>query len=94
MVKSNMSRIRRHNVADGPCMGLWKIGAITLSREVFYRHFDNRREVASYVGLTPTPFRSGNMHVDQGISKQVIRASAHSPSNSPGCGSGTNRRAP
>jgi transposase len=49
--------------------GIGQIGAITLSREVFYRRFDNRREVASYVGLTPSPFRSGNMHVDQGISK-------------------------
>ena len=49
--------------------GIGQIGAVTLSREVFYRRFDNRREVASYFGLTPSPFRSGDMHVDQGISK-------------------------
>ena len=49
--------------------GIGQIGAVTLSREVFYRHFDNRREVASYFGLTPSPFSSGDMHVDQGISK-------------------------
>jgi transposase len=49
--------------------GIGQIGAVTLSREVFYRRFDNRREVASYFGLTPSPFRSGNMHIDQGIGK-------------------------
>ena len=49
--------------------GIGQTGAVTLSREVFYRRFDNRREVASYFGLTPSPFQSGNTHVDQGISK-------------------------
>ena len=34
--------------------GLGLIGASVLSREVFYRHFDNRREVASYFGLIPS----------------------------------------
>ena len=37
--------------------------------EVFYRGFKNRRDVASYVGLTPTPYNSGTMVRDQGISK-------------------------
>jgi transposase len=49
--------------------GIGQLSAITLSREVFYRRFDNRREVASYFGLTPSPYRSGGMHSDQGISK-------------------------
>lgn len=40
-----------------------------MSREVFYRHFDNRREVASYFGLTPSPYNSGSMRNDQGIGK-------------------------
>ena len=26
-----------------------------LTREVFYRHFDNRGQLASYVGIAPTP---------------------------------------
>lgn len=43
--------------------------ATVLSREVFYRSFDNRREVASYVGLTPSPWRSGGIVREQGISK-------------------------
>lgn len=49
--------------------GIGPIFAGTLVREVFYRDFDNRREVASYVGLAPTPFNSGEMVRDQGISK-------------------------
>lgn len=40
-----------------------------LATEVFYRKFQNRREVASYVGLTPTPYNSGAVVRDQGISK-------------------------
>jgi transposase len=43
--------------------------ATVLVGEVFYRHFDNRRQLASYVGLTPSHFRSGLMSHDQGISK-------------------------
>src|SRR6516164_6015279 len=37
--------------------------------EVFYRSFDNRKQLASYVGLTPAHFQSGSMCRDQGISK-------------------------
>jgi transposase len=40
-----------------------------LVREVFYRAFNNRRELGSYVGLTPAPYDSGDVHRDQGISK-------------------------
>jgi transposase len=40
-----------------------------LAGEVFYRSFNNRRQVASYVGLTPSPFNSGPSDRDQGISK-------------------------
>jgi len=43
--------------------------ATTLVGEVFYRSFDNRKQVASYVGLTPAHFQSGAMCRDQGISK-------------------------
>jgi transposase len=49
--------------------GVGPIGAMVLSHEVFYRHFGNRREVASYFGLTPSPYNSGGMHSDQGIGK-------------------------
>lgn len=43
--------------------------AAVLASEVFYRTFRNRREVASYVGLSPTPYASGGVSRDQGISK-------------------------
>jgi transposase len=41
----------------------------TLTNEVFYKDFRNRREVASYFGLTPSPWQSGGIDRDQGISK-------------------------
>jgi len=41
----------------------------TLVGEVFYRQFDNRQQLGSYVGLTPSHFQSGPMSRDQGISK-------------------------
>jgi|307.fasta_scaffold37286_1 transposase len=43
--------------------------ATTLVGEVFYRSFDNRRQVGSYPGLAPSPFSSGAIDRDQGISK-------------------------
>ena len=43
--------------------------ALVLANEVFYRRFRNRREVGSYVGLTGTPYNSGEMQREQGISK-------------------------
>ena len=41
----------------------------TLVGEVFYRHFNNRQQLGSYVGLTPSHFQSGPSSRDQGISK-------------------------
>jgi transposase len=49
--------------------GLGPQAAGILATEVFYRKFSNRRQVASYIGLTPTPYNSGTMIRDQGISK-------------------------
>ena len=43
--------------------------ATVLGTEIFYREFANRRSLGSYLGLTPSPFRSGGMDRDQGISK-------------------------
>jgi transposase len=43
--------------------------ATTLVREVYYRQFANRRKVASYIGLTATPFCSGSTDHEQGIAK-------------------------
>ncbi len=41
----------------------------TLTREVYYRRFANRRQVASYIGITPSAYDSGDGHRSQGISK-------------------------
>jgi transposase len=43
--------------------------AAVLTREVFYRSFENRRQVASYVGITPMPYQSGKMDRDRRISR-------------------------
>ena len=37
--------------------------------EGFYRHFENRRQVAAYAGLAPTPWQSGSVDREQGVSK-------------------------
>jgi transposase len=44
-------------------------GAAVLAREAFYRRFENRRQVASFGGLAPSPWQSGRVERDQGISK-------------------------
>jgi transposase len=49
--------------------GIGMVGGQGLVNEVFYRSFDNRRQVGSYVGLTGTPYNSGASERDQGISK-------------------------
>lgn len=43
--------------------------AAVLWLEGLYRQFDNRRQVAAYAGLAPTPWQSGSVDREQGISK-------------------------
>ena len=43
--------------------------AAILWSEGLFRHFDNRRQVASYAGLAPTPWQSGKVDREQGVSK-------------------------
>jgi transposase len=40
-----------------------------LAREVYYRRFANRRQVASYIGFAPSAYDSGDGRRSQGISK-------------------------
>jgi transposase len=49
--------------------GLGPVFAAVLTNEVFYKDFHNRREVAGYCGLAPSPWRSGGIAREQGISK-------------------------
>ena len=43
--------------------------AASLWLEALFRHFDNRRQLASYAGLAPTPWQSGSVDREQGVSK-------------------------
>ncbi|HUT51098.1 MAG TPA: IS110 family transposase [Alphaproteobacteria bacterium] len=43
--------------------------AMVLWSEGFFRHFANRRQLASYAGLAPTPWQSGTVAREQGVSK-------------------------
>jgi transposase len=49
--------------------GLGPVFAATLVNEAFYKDFRNRREVAGYFGLAPSPWQSGGSNREQGISK-------------------------
>ncbi|NKE66844.1 IS110 family transposase [Ramlibacter sp. RBP-2] len=51
-------------------VGIGARGACVLAHEVFgWRQFANRRELAGCIGVAPTPYASGNSHIEQGISK-------------------------
>ena len=53
-------------------MGLKGIGpefAAVLWSEGLFRRFANRRQVAAYAGLAPTPWQSGSVAHEQGVSK-------------------------
>jgi transposase len=43
--------------------------ATILYTEGLFRGFDNRRQVAAYAGLAPTPWQSGSVDHEQGVSK-------------------------
>jgi len=49
--------------------GIGRRSAFLLWTEGLFRHFDNRRQLASYAGLTPTPWKSGSINHVQGVSK-------------------------
>ena len=57
--RSSLQRLK----ALGPAFTASLVG------EVFYKDFRNRREVASYCGLAPSPWKSGGIDREQGISK-------------------------
>lgn len=46
-----------------------QVGALRLLLELFWRKFNNRRELGACVGLVSQPYDSGESRVDQGISK-------------------------
>jgi transposase len=64
-----------HGVTPAPATMLLDIKGIgpefaaILWSEGLFRHFDNRRQVAAYAGLAPTPWQSGSIDREQGVSK-------------------------
>lgn len=76
-VEAEMAEAAREN-ADGVVgkiatlqriRGIGPNFAAVLAREVFYRPFAGRRQLAGYVGLTPMPFQSGSVDRDRRISR-------------------------
>lgn len=49
--------------------GIGPIFSAVLAREVFYRQFDNRRQVGGFLGLATSPYDSGAVERSQGISR-------------------------
>ena len=49
--------------------GIGENFAAVLVHEVLYRSFGNRKQLASYVGLTPMPYQSGSVDRDRRISR-------------------------
>ena len=49
--------------------GIGENDATLLTHEVFWRGFGNRRALASWAGIAPTPWASGAVRRDQGIGR-------------------------
>ena len=62
-----VSEVKRHRLIA--LRGIGPTLAAVPTREVYYRKFDNRRQVGSYIGLAPTPHDSGASERCRGISK-------------------------
>ena len=62
-------RIERMIQLLADIVGLGVETATVLVHEMFSRRFRDRRRLASFAGLTGTPFNSGSMNREQGISK-------------------------
>lgn len=56
-------------VALSTLYGIGDNFAAVLGREIFYRKFGNRKQLASYVGLAPMPHQSGTMDKDRRIGR-------------------------
>jgi transposase len=63
------AEMARRSAALQRLKSLGPVFAPSLTNEVFYKDFRNRREVAAYVGLAPSPWQSGVTDREQGISK-------------------------
>ena len=57
--------------------GIAEERAAVLGAECLYRAFDNQRQVGAYSGLTGSPFKSGQVDQEQGLSKSGNRRLRH-----------------
>jgi transposase len=56
-------------VALARLQGIGRTTATRLWLEGLFRRFDNRRQIAAYAGLAPSPWQSGGTDREQGIAK-------------------------
>jgi len=73
--------------------GIGEIGATVLVAEVFHRSFQNRKHLASYLGLTPSPYTSVRAAASRASARPATRRRVPCSSNSPGAGCATSRAA-
>lgn len=85
LVETQLATLEKNMVKDLPeavqerikqltaLKGIGQTGAFRLVLELYWRDFDNRRQVGACIGLVPQPYDSGESRVDQGISKQGNR---------------------
>jgi transposase len=58
-------RPARHSLLKG----IGPTGSAVMAREVYYRQFSNRRQIAGFLGLATSPYDSGQVERSQGISR-------------------------
>jgi transposase len=74
-VEDDRATLLAAQAANTPAAMLLKLKGIgpefttILYAEGLFRHFDNRRQLAAYAGLAPTPWQSGSIRQEQGVSK-------------------------
>src|SRR6267378_2096649 len=74
-VEAERDEILRPAEASSPAALLMRLKGIgaefatVLYFEGLFRHFENRRQLAAYAGLAPSPWKSGSIDHEQGISK-------------------------
>jgi transposase len=74
-VETERDEMLRPGQASSPVALLMRLKGIgpefaaVLYLEGLFRHFENRRQLAAYAGLAPSPWKSGSVDHEQGISK-------------------------
>jgi transposase len=73
-VEGENDAIAQQTRALAELRGIGTNGALTLTTELFaWRGFTNGRQIGAIVGLTPTPYRSDQTVIEQGISQSGNR---------------------